>query len=78
MPKEPYLNAGAQPELFGVRGGFVELGHLINISSKPQAKHYTQLHNYILNGKFNLKMDTITAVFSKKKQGRSALSPPPP
>ena len=55
----------------------------INISPKTQLKT-TLLHNYILNGKFNPKMDRIRESFSKIRsyftlfkqwQGRSSLLP---
>ena len=70
------MKTGAQPEIFQGRGYFVKLGHfekhfLKNVKKKgPAGKkfgfflpRYSQ--NYILNGKFNLRMDTIRAFFSK-------------
>ena len=70
------MKTGAQPEIFQGRGYFVKLGHfekqfLKHVKKKgPAGKkfgfflpRYSQ--NYILNGKFNLRMDTIRAFFSK-------------
>ena len=47
---------------FQGRGSFVELGHFNKHFVKNTSK---KLHNYILNGKFNLKLDRV-GVFSFK------------
>ena len=66
---------------FQGRGDFVELGHFDKHFVKNTSK---KLHKYILNGKFNSKMDAIRAFFpqiwaffrfSKKGRGGLALSP---
>ena len=67
---------GAQLEMFQGRGGVVKLGHfhkhLVNNSRKKGSAEenfgvfslrYSE--NYSLNGKFNLRMDTIRAFFPK-------------
>ena len=52
-----------QLEIFQGRGGFVKLGTSINILLKSIfSLRYS--YNYILDGKFNLRMDTIRAFFS--------------
>ena len=69
-------DAGAQPENFQGRGGFVELEHfdklfVKNTSKKGSAgKHFwgfspRYYQNYILNGRFNPWMEAIRAYFSK-------------
>ena len=69
------MHADAQPEIFQGRGGFVKLGHFHKFFIKSRIKSSTwknftilspkYLWNYILNEKFNSKMDAILAFFSK-------------
>ena len=78
---------GTQPDILGGRGGFVKLGHFDKHSIKntiiktPAGKIFGVFSpryskNYILNGKFNPKIDTIRALFSILKKGAGeALSP---
>ena len=68
---------GAQPEIFQGRGGFAELGHLNknfvkNTRKKaPQGKFWSLSPryslNYILDGIFNQKIDTIWAFFPQNQ-----------
>ena len=70
-----FLHAGARPEIFQGRGGFVELGHLDkhfvrNTRKKGPAREnlwnfFSYYQKYILNEKFNPKMDTIWDLFLK-------------
>ena len=64
--------SGAQPEILKSRGGFVELGHFGKSLSKTQEKKEGKILElflldltYILNGKFNPRMETVRAFFSK-------------
>ena len=89
IPDE-YPFTSAQPEIFQGRGGLVKLGHFNKYFIKklrkkaPQGKilEFFCSDTLSTNGKFNLRMDTIRAFFSKirafffifkKGQGR----PPP-
>ena len=68
---------GTQPEIFQGRGGFAELGHLNknfvkNTRKKaPQGKFWSLSPryslNYILDGIFNQKIDTIRAFFPQNQ-----------
>ena len=49
---------------FQGRGSFVELGHFDKHFVKNTT---TQLHRYILNGKFTPKMDTISDFYPKSE-----------
>ena len=71
-----YTVPGTQPEIFQGREVFVEFGHfdkhfIKNTRKEGQAgKNFgiffpRYSSNYILNGKFNKKMDTIRVFFSK-------------
>ena len=83
------VHSGAQPEIFQGRGGFVKLGHFdkhfvknsrkIDPAEKVSEFFSLDTQNYIVNSKFNLRIDTVMAFFSKirvlfmifkKKQGR--------
>ena len=52
---------------FQGRGSFVELGHFDKHFVKNTSKKTTQLHRYILNGKFTPKMDTISDFYLKSE-----------
>ena len=77
------MNECSLPEIFQGRGGFVELGHF-DVSG-PTGKHFLDFspiysENFILNRKFNPKIDTIRAflskirtIFSIFKKGRGCL-----
>ena len=88
--------ASAQPEIFQGKGGFVKLGHFDKHFIKKSRKKARKIFwsflslryswNYILKGKFNPRIDTIRAFFSKirtlflifkKEQGRFSPSSPP-
>ena len=67
---------GTQPEIFQGRGGFLKLRHFDKHFIKKSRKrarrekfwsffYLRYSENYILNGKYNLRMDTIRAFFSK-------------
>ena len=88
-----HIYAGAQPEIFQGRGGFLKLGHFDitfpqKIKEKKPPKFWNFLSqilwNYILNGKFNLRMDKIWVFFSKiraffyfQRRARGAFPFPP-
>ena len=66
--------SGAQPEIFQGKGGFVKLGHFdkyfVKNSRKigPARKNFEVFpfrysSNYILNSKFNIRMDRIRFFF---------------
>ena len=78
--------SGAQLEMFQGSRAFVEFGHfhkpfVKNTKKGPARKHCVvfsprYLWSYILNGKFNTKMDTIKALFAIFE--REQWTPPPP